>query len=135
LNREFCLSLTGTSNCRPSPLFNFQRVGEILKDPEQIVAPEKCGIDRDASKRLSVFGIAYGAGSGANLFGSLIDRTENRLDNCLEVRQPSGSSIESQRMGATEPRVESPDKGIFKLSGAALEGKGGFEDLLFVLDL
>jgi hypothetical protein len=37
-------------------------------------------------------------------------------------------------MGTTCPSIERSDQGIFKLSGAALEGKGSLEDLLLVLN-
>jgi hypothetical protein len=76
------------STCQCKPLFIFQWVGEILKAPEQIVDPEEGGIDRDASGRFSVLGIAYGAGSGANFFGSLIDRKVSA--------QPSGAKVPSE---------------------------------------
>jgi hypothetical protein len=76
------------SACQCKPLLIFQRVGEILKGPEQIVEPEEGGIGRDSSGRFAVLGIAYGAGSGANLFGNLIDRKM--------PAQPGGAKVPSE---------------------------------------
>jgi hypothetical protein len=50
------------------------------------------------------------------------------------MSQPCSLSIKRQRIGTTCPCIERSGQGIFRLCGAALEGKNSIEDLLLVLN-